>query len=75
MKVVLLDELYNNSNYDLLNPSADDLILTIETKILREVKDIITIEGLEKAYKFIEKYPNQVLWKLLANVRKFTNKK
>jgi WD repeat-containing protein 35 len=43
-----------------------DCVIDFETRTLREVRDVITTEGLQGGYVYAEKHSHPRLWKLLA---------
>ena len=60
---VSLDELFANPE----QPSAD-LVVSLETKLLRDTKDVVSVNGLGLGYSFVEKNAHPRLWKLLAEL-------
>lgn len=63
IRVAILDELFITPD----NPSKD-LVVDLETKILRDAKDAVVMNGLSGGYTFVDKNPHPRLWKLLAQL-------
>jgi WD repeat-containing protein 35 len=63
VRVALLDELLTSPDHP-----SQDLVMDLESKKLRELKDKIELEGLKGGYNFIEKQSHPKLWKILAQV-------
>jgi WD repeat-containing protein 35 len=61
IKSVLLDEIMKDPD----NPSRDNLI-DMETKSLRDSRDLLEKVGIDDAYQFILDNPHPRLWRLLA---------
>ncbi|XP_047144990.1 WD repeat-containing protein 35 isoform X1 [Hydra vulgaris] len=61
IKAVLLDELMKNPD----NPSKDHIV-EMETKSLRDSRDLLEKVGIDDAYQFIVDNPHPRLWRLLA---------
>jgi len=61
IKAVMLDSLMNNPE----RPTPD-MVVTFETKSLREIRDLIETSGRAEAYAHIEQHPHPRLWRLLA---------
>ena len=63
IRVAILDELFLAPD----TPSKD-LVIDLETKILRDAKDAVAMSGLSGGYTFVDKNPHPRLWKLLAQL-------
>lgn len=61
VKAVFLDEIMQRPE----NPSQND-VLNLDTKSLRETRDILEKVELQEATQFIERNPHRRLWRLLS---------
>lgn len=61
VRVVALDSLVAHPD-----KISRDCLIDFETRSLREVRDVITTEGLQGGYVYAEKHSHPRLWKLLA---------
>jgi WD repeat-containing protein 35 len=61
VKAVFLDEIMQRPE----NPSQND-VLNLDTKSLRETRDLLEKVELQEATQFIERNPHPRLWRLLS---------
>ncbi|CAG0916326.1 unnamed protein product [Notodromas monacha] len=59
---VLLDELMKDPEH----PSVEDWVLTLESKSLRDTRELLEKVGIKEANAFVEENPHPRLWRLLA---------
>jgi WD repeat-containing protein 35 len=62
IRVVALDTLFQHPD----KPSRE-LVIDFESKILREIRELVAHEGLSKGYAQVELHPHPRLWKLIAH--------
>lgn len=62
IRVVALDALFQHPD----KPSRE-LVIDFESKLLREVRDLVAHEGLQRGYGDVESHPHPRLWKLIAH--------
>ncbi|RWS29879.1 WD repeat-containing protein 35-like isoform X1 [Leptotrombidium deliense] len=67
VKTVLIDALIIDFNCSEDEINIEKYIVNIETKRLKEMKEIIEKSGLSEATKFVEQNEHIKLWRLLAN--------
>jgi WD repeat-containing protein 35 len=48
------------------NMKSSEIIIEFETKLLKEVKDMINKQGVKEAFTLVEGSPHEMLWKLIA---------